>query len=151
MRLTARLILIVSLLVLTQSFQAALAPQPNIGVNGYFSNDKAQRGRTIQAAIVIDIPSGYHVNANPASSKDLIPTALTFDGYDLKQLIYPKPHRFKPKFAEEAIEVYQGTERIVALFPNGSLKPDTRLRGTLSAQACTEEICLPPAELPFSN
>jgi hypothetical protein len=103
----------------------------------------------ITVTLVID--PGYHINANPASSKNLIPTTLTFDGYDLKQIIYPKPYRFKPKFAEEAIEVYQGTERIVALFPNGSLEPDTRLRGTLSAQACTEEICLPPAEIPFSN
>ena len=101
--------------------------------------------------VTLMIDPGYHINANPASYKNLIPTTLTFDGYDLTRVIYPKPHRFKSKFAGEALDVYQGTELIIALFPSGSLKPDTSLRGTLLAQACTDEICLPPAEITFSN
>ena len=46
------------------SFLAAPSPEPNIGVAGYFATDKAQRGRALQAAIVIDIPSGYHINSS---------------------------------------------------------------------------------------
>ena len=69
MRLIAKLILIVTLVVFPQSFQAAPTPDPNIGVNGYFASDRAQRGRIVQAAVVMEIPSGYHVNANrPLSS-----------------------------------------------------------------------------------
>src|SRR2546422_7729555 len=69
MRQIAKLILIVTLVVFPQSFQAAPTPEPNIGVNGYFASDRAQRGRIIQAAVVMEIPSGYHVNANRTLNK----------------------------------------------------------------------------------
>ena len=64
MKITAKLLLTVALTAFPHSFIAAPTPQPNIEVKGYYSNDKAQRGRTMRAAIVIEIPSGYHVNAN---------------------------------------------------------------------------------------
>src|SRR5437870_12256952 len=73
------------------NFQAASAPEPNIGVNGYYANDKAQRGRTLQAAIVMDIPAGYHVNASRPLSKYAIPTTLKIDaprGVVIGPLIY---------------------------------------------------------------
>ena len=104
-----------------------------------------------KVTVTLVIDPGYHINANPASDKDLIPTTLTFDGYELRRVIYPKPYSFKPKFSDEALDVYQGTELIIVLFPTDSLKPDTHLHGTLLAQACTEEICLPPAEIAFSE
>ena len=62
--------------LLVPGMRSAPAPEPNIGVNGYYANDKAQRGRTIQAAIVMEIPSGYHVNSNRPLNKYSIPTAL---------------------------------------------------------------------------
>ena len=40
--------------MLVSGMHAAPAPDPNIGVKGYYSNDKAQRGRTVQAAIVME-------------------------------------------------------------------------------------------------
>ena len=79
MRLIAKLFLIVTLVVFPQSFQAAPTPEPNIGVNGYFASDRAQRGRIVQAAVVMEIPSGYHVNANRPLNKYSIPTALKVD------------------------------------------------------------------------
>jgi hypothetical protein len=54
---------------------------------------------------------------------------------------------FSQKFTDEAIDVYQGTVSIIAIFPQGALSPTARLRGTLLTQACTDEICLPPAEI----
>ena len=64
MKLAAKLFLIIALIAFPHSFIAAPTPQPNIEVKGYYANDKAQRGRTVRAAIVMEIPSGYHVNAN---------------------------------------------------------------------------------------
>jgi uncharacterized protein len=100
-----------------------------------------------QVTVTLRIDPGYHVNANPASQKDLIPTTLIFDGPQPRQVVYPPPTRFQPKFTDEAIDVYQGTVSIIAIFPQGALSPTVRLRGTLLAQACTDEICLPPAEI----
>jgi hypothetical protein len=100
-----------------------------------------------QIVVTLTVEAGYHINANPASHDNLIPTTLTLSGPKMERVIYPKPVRFKAKFADDAIDVYQGTERIIAIFPKGALAADTRLRGILLVQACTDQICLPPAEI----
>lgn len=65
-------------------------------------------------------------------------------------LVYPKPIRFKPSFTPDALNVYEGTAKIVATFPARTLKARKELRGTLTAQACNNEVCLPPSKLPIS-
>jgi hypothetical protein len=84
------------LLTLPASLQAeplAHAQSPNIGINGFYAFDKAQRGRTLQAAVVIDIPSGYHINSNRPLAKFLIPTSLKVDahgGIKVGPVSYPR-------------------------------------------------------------
>lgn len=102
-----------------------------------------------KVTVTLQIDPGYHINANPASDKDYIPTTLTFDGPQPTQIIYPPRISFQPKFSDTPIDVYQGTVKIIAVFPKGALMPQTRLRGRVLVQACTDEICLPPAEIPF--
>src|SRR2546428_3501572 len=112
MRPTAKLILIVTLLVFPQSFQAALTPEPNIGVNGYFAVDKAQRGRTVQAAIVMEIPAGYHVNSNRPLNKYAIPTNLKIEaprGVLISPVAYPRATVRRLKAVNnELLAVYEG-------------------------------------------
>src|SRR5204863_9215613 len=50
-----------ALLNFSSTFLAARAPEPNIGVNGYFSTDRVQRCHLVLAAIVLDITAVYHV------------------------------------------------------------------------------------------
>ena len=51
--------------------------------------------------------------------------------------------------ADQAINVFEGKIQIVAAFPKGTFLRKRHLFGTLIAQACTNEICLPPATLPL--
>jgi cytochrome c biogenesis DsbD-like protein len=141
------------------NLSGATAPAPAQG-NSHFAGT-ADHVRIVSVArvagdedgitVTVVIDPGYHINANPASYKSLIPTTLSVIGYELKRVIYPRPTRFIPKFAEEAIDVYQGTEQIIVLFRKGAFPQDAQLRGEILAQACTDEICLPPAEITFSN
>jgi hypothetical protein len=64
------------------------------------------------------------------------------------RITYPPAVRFEPKFADEAIDVYGGTISIVADLPKGTLTQMPALSGTVTAQACTDVICLPPSDLP---
>ncbi|MBI2291960.1 MAG: DUF255 domain-containing protein [Betaproteobacteria bacterium] len=100
--------------------------------------------------VTVDIAKGYHINANPASFDFLIPTSVSFEGLGPAQIVYPKPIRFKPSFAPDALNVYEGTAKIMATFAVGALKARKELRGTLTAQACNDEVCLPPSKLPIS-
>jgi uncharacterized protein len=99
--------------------------------------------------VKVAIDTGFHVNANPASLPYLIPTTLHVTSQTPLRVVYPSPVSFKPKFAEQAIDVYEGSIQIVADFPRGFFTPDTHVFGTLTVQACTDEICLPPASLPL--
>jgi uncharacterized protein len=104
-----------------------------------------------KVAVTVDIDRGFHINANPASYDYLIPTTLNATNHTPLRVIYPSPVRFKPKFADEALDVYEGTVRIIAEFPPGALTRKPYLFGTVTAQACTDEICLPPADLPLPH
>src|SRR5947208_9022757 len=149
MRLIAKLILIVTLVVFPQSFQAAPTPEPNIGVNGYFASDRAQRGRIIQAAVVMEIPSGYHVNANRPLNKYSIPTSLKIDASDIRvgPVIYPRAIVRKLKATNnEPLAVYEGRAilrfnvTVPANYQGGSVVLKARLR----YQSCNDEVCFPP-------
>src|SRR5260370_27785027 len=100
-----------ALIGIPATFQAIPAPDPSIGVKGYYSNDKAQRGRTIRAAIVIDIPAGYHVHGNRPLNKYSIPTALKIEaprGITIGAAGYPRAMVRKPRAVNnEPLTVYE--------------------------------------------
>lgn len=98
--------------------------------------------------ITLRVDPGYHINANPASSDYLIPTSVVFDGFVPEQVSYPPPSQLKAGFADEPLDVYQGDVVIAVRFPVGAFDRTLGLSFTLTAQACTDEICLPPAEIP---
>ena len=102
---------------------------------------------TGEVSITLSIDSGFHINANPASLPYLIPTTLTFAGVTPTRVAYPPAILFKPKFADEAIAVYEGTIVVSAYFPSVRLSALGPVAATLRVQACTATICLPPAEL----
>jgi len=98
----------------------------------------------------IQVDDGWHVNANPASFDYLVPTSVSFEGLSATRMMYPLPVRIRPKFAPDGLDVYEGVTKIVALFPKGSLKVAPGIRGTLTVQACSNEVCLPPATIPMT-
>jgi len=152
---TALLLIAATLLVATPTPRAsAIATSPaapaqaNIGVNGFFSADKAQRGRIVQAAIVLDIPKGFHVNANK-TAKFSIPTTVRIDapkGLRVSPVAYPRAVVRRLGFSKEALPLYEG--RAVMRF-NITVPPNfetglTELRAKVNYQSCNNEVCFPP-------
>lgn len=143
-------ILIGVLFTVPATFQGAPAPQPNVGVNGYYSNDKAQRGHVIQAAIVIDIPSGYHVNANHPLNKYSIPTSLKIEaprGVTVGPVNYPRAIVRRLKAVNnELLAVYEGRAvlRFNVTVPASYQGGELVLRARLRYQSCNDEVCFPP-------
>lgn len=95
----------------------------------------------------LQIDQGYHINANPASSDYLIPTSLAFEGVAPERIAYPPATRLKPAFADDPIAVYDGMLTIAAIFSPGVLDRQREINLTVTAQACTEQICLPPDDI----
>ena len=131
-------------------FQAAPEPQPNIGVAGYYASNNAQRGRAVQAAIVIDIPSGYHVNANRPLGKYAIPTSLKIDaprGVTVGPVIYPRGQVRKLKAGNnEPLALYETKAilRFNVTVPADYNGGEVVLKARLRYQSCNDEVCFPP-------
>lgn len=131
------------------SFKAAPAPEPNIGVNGYFATDKAQRGRMIQAAIVIDIPAGFHVNSSRPLEKYLIATQLKIEapaGVRVGPVSYPRAALRTLKFSKNQLSVYEGRAilRFNVTVPANYQGGEAVIKARVRFQSCNDEVCFPP-------
>ncbi|HYY58020.1 MAG TPA: protein-disulfide reductase DsbD domain-containing protein [Pyrinomonadaceae bacterium] len=125
------------------------AAQASLGINGFFSADKAQRGRTLQAAVVVDIPGGYHVNANKPLGKYAIPTVLKIEapgGVRISPISYPRASVRRFSFSNEQLAVYEGRAvmRFNITIPANFDSGVTELRARLKYQSCTEDTCFQP-------
>jgi thiol:disulfide interchange protein DsbD len=134
--------------VVEANFAAPVAVQGNISVNGFFSADKAQRGRSVQAAIVLDIPRGFHVNANKAA-KFSIPTVLKIDaakGLRISTVAYPRAVVRRLGFSKDALSLYEGRAvmRFNITVPANFQTGLTELRAKVTYQSCNDEVCFPP-------
>ena len=66
------------------------------------------RGEEDRMIVMVVIDPGFHINSNPASFDYLIPTTLTISNQAPVRVVYPEAVSFKPKFADQAINVYEG-------------------------------------------
>ncbi len=112
---------------------------------------KRSTGEEDELAVTLRIDDGFHINANPASLPYLIPTSLAFEGITPLRIAYPVASRFKPNFTNEPLDVYEGTIVITAFLPKDALRQVPAFGANVTVQACTDTICLPPAELPIQE
>lgn len=112
------------------------------------------RGKDSAAQIDVSLGAPFHIQANPASKKNLIPTELmieTSSGISLKAVTYPQGAPFRLNQVAAPISVYQGQFGIgfslnaSARAPRGKRLVHAKLR----YQACDEKTCFRPSEVPF--
>jgi thioredoxin:protein disulfide reductase len=161
MRFLAQLALITTLLLVPghagnrrevlATYFASPAPQsaPNIPVNGSLTSNKTQRGRTLQGTIVMDIPSGYHVNSNRPLEKFLIPTQLQIEapkGIRVGTIVYPRALLRSLKFSKNKVSVFEGrtTIRFNVTVARSFTGSPAELKARLRFQSCNDDLCFPP-------
>src|SRR5436309_1495843 len=133
----------------TEPAQAA-----NININGFFSVDPAQQGSTFQAAVVLDIPEGLHVNSNRPLGKYAVATVVKVEaprGLKVTPVAYPagrvRAFRFGEGTPEEKLAVYEGSAvaRFNVAVPADYAQGVAHVRVSVRFQACNDEVCFPPA------
>src|SRR3954469_15704703 len=130
MKSIIQLLLLVAVAVIPQNFLAKpaptpAAPEPTIHFKGYYANDKAPKGRLVRAAVVLEVPDGYHVNANKPLGKYAIPTTINIEaprGVNVGPIAFPRAVVRKLKATNnESLAVYEG--RAIMRF-NVTVPPD---------------------------
>ena len=111
------------------------------------------KGATTVVSLPVTVQKGFHVQANPASQKRLIPTTLkliTKDGVSVGTIKYPKGKPYRLKGGTSDMSVYEGTFKLS--FPvTLSLKAKAgkmNLSGKLRYQACNDLTCFFPKSIP---
>ena len=146
-----RLLSVIVLLLLPITLHSNPIPQSaaDIGVSGSLTPDKTKKGRTIKGSVVMDIPSGLHVQSNKPLDKFLIPTKLELEtpsGMRVGPISYPRALMRNLKFSKAAVAVYDGraTIRFTVNVPANYNGGSGEIKGKLRFQACTDESCFPP-------
>ena len=110
---------------------------------------RVKLGATLQAGVVIDIDSGYHINSNRPLDKFLVGTTFKVEpqaGLSAGRVVYPKPRMQKFSFSEKPMSVYEGQAVLkfaIRALPGASPGKHT-IQGKLTIQACNNEQCLRP-------
>jgi thioredoxin:protein disulfide reductase len=112
-------------------------------------------GASVRVPVVIEIATGWHVNANPPAPDYLIPTTVSVTGVAglaPQGTLYPAGRQVKLGFDENPLSVYDGTvtASVTLAAARDALNGTHRLRGAVRYQSCNDEVCLAPTSLPFT-
>ena len=135
------------LLVLPASLYAQSSGDVN--VSGAIAPDKTRKGRTVRGSVLMEIPSGLHVQSNKPLDKYLIPTKLDIEtpqGMKVGPISYPRAVMRNLKFSKGAVAVYEGRAmiRFNLTVPANYSGSSGEIKGKLRFQACNDESCFPP-------
>ena len=143
--------LLIVLLLSPATFYSKPAPQSasDINVSGSVAPDKIKKGRLVRATVVMDIPSGLHVQSNKPLDKFLVATKLdveTPSGMNVGPITYPRAVMRKLKFSKNTVAVYEGRTMIHfnVTVPANYSGSSGDIKGKLRFQACNDESCFPP-------
>ena len=118
-------------------------------VEWFTSRDGAVPGSALELGMRVTLQPGFHLNTHTPSQDFLIPTSLETEplpGITFAEWVYPEGEAKLFSFAEDPLQVYEGTILIRGRIniardaAPGRRRTMTRLR----FQACTKDRCYPP-------
>src|SRR5262249_3973729 len=134
---------------------AQTPPRANTLVHPSVAHVSLQAGGSAVATVHLEVLAGWHVYSDPPPLDYNIPTegkiAPAF-GVTAARPASPRAKLEKGAGDEQAMSVYDGARDVpvtltaAATAPNGA----HALQGTLRYQACNDQMCLPPVEVPFA-
>jgi hypothetical protein len=145
------LILLLALFLFPATFYSTSLAQSaaDIQVSGWVKPDRIKRARSAQGNVVMEIPSGLHVQSNRPLDKFLVPTKLEIEapqGVRIGSIIYPRALMRNLKFSKGKVAVYEGRAliRFNVTVPASFSGSSAEIKGRLRFQACNDEACFPP-------
>lgn len=127
-----------------------------VSASGALSVSGVKPGETVTAAVLLDIQSGWHVNANKPTLDYLKPTVVKLQapaGLTTGAPRYPAPKSLSFDFSPgQPLPVFEG--RTVVEFPltvaAGTKTGTLTLKGSVAFQPCNDTACFPPTEKTFT-
>ena len=112
----------------------------------------APGGRAV-ITVRLTIAPGWHVNANPPALEYNIPTVVSLvpaPGLQPGVARYPVGEKVKFEFDETPLLVYTNAAVVTLPISASADAKSATLSGVVEFQSCNNQICLPPAKVPFT-
>ena len=144
--------LILSLFIILTLIAQPSSTAQQVSAKAILYADKIQAGSTIQIVLQLKINNGWHINSHAPTFDYLIGTTFELqskEGIILADVQYPKGNLVSLAFADQPIDVYEGTTTIFAslrISDKLNLGIDT-IEGRITVQACNNQICLAPSSI----
>jgi len=141
------------LIMMTMPVSFYSKPRPQSGndvqTSGSLTPDKVKKGSVVKASVVMDIPSGLHVQSSKPLDKFLVATKLDIEtpqGMKVGPISYPRALQRKLKFSKGNVSVYEGRAviRFNVTVPSNYGGSSGEVKGRLKFQACNDDACFPP-------
>ncbi len=154
--LFALLSIIVMALKVSGLYAQPISSASKVQVSTEVSQTAVLDGEIFQTVVVMDIAEGWHINANRPTLEWLIGTTLNLD---LPEIIQPRDIQYPPfkeyefSFAQgQKLHVYEGVSPIFLSFDviKDASVGDYEITGSLRVQACDDQVCLAPSNIPVS-
>ncbi len=145
-------VLLVPFRARAQAGGAEGTPTPDRLVRATAAAVSIPAGGRAELRVRLEILAGWHVNANPPALEYNIPTKLTVTaahGLTAGRVRYPAGNQQKFGFEDTPLLVYDGATEIRVPLAAAANATSGTLQGTVEFQACNNEVCLPPAGVPF--
>jgi hypothetical protein len=146
-----KFVLVMAVMVIPATLYSTPLPQSSsdVKISSSIVPEKTKKGRTVKANVVMEIPSGLHVQSNKPLDKFLIATKLdveTPSGMTAGPVSYPRALMRNLKFSKSKVAVYEGRTifRFNVTVPANYSGGSGEIRGKLRFQACNDDACFPP-------
>lgn len=108
-------------------------------------------GQTVTWELSGTVAEGLHIQANPASAPNLIPTEIKLNprkGVEVGKAIYPEGKKYRLKGSDKDILAFEGPFIIKVPITAALAKPGKyELAGTFHYQACNDQTCFFPQKI----
>lgn len=126
-----------------------------VEVASRLSQNGVEPGSSFEAAVVLHVAEGWHINAHRPRQDFLIGTSLDLEphpGLLVADLRYPEPHLVAFSFAGDQLAVYEGDVPIfLSVRASEQVAPGAyTLTGAVRVQACNDQVCLRPSTVPVA-
>lgn len=125
-----------------------------VTVRAWLDSPTYRRYERLRLVVEVTVAPGYHVYGKPVP-EGFVPLSATVSPQpevEVGEARWPEPHRLEVEGLDEEFWVYDGTVRgtVPLTFTTPPGTGAKTVQATVSYQACSESLCLRPAQVSFS-
>ncbi|MFH1213236.1 MAG: cytochrome c biogenesis protein CcdA [Candidatus Neomarinimicrobiota bacterium] len=144
----------INLLLLFSMVFSATASEEILTIETFLATNGIHAGERFSAGVVVHIQDGWHINSDKPGDEFLIPTQLRISSsteYQIERIVFPLHILKKLDFSDQPLAIFEG-DAIIRFDGQIADSADSViiLQGTLYSQGCNDQVCLAPADVPFS-